>query len=191
MSAFIDLMNEMRSHHKNMLGERTRRRFKPSSKELSDIFYSDYDAVLSESEKDSLEGLKYTSQTMGSDTAQGINDKITVSTGELKESGGTQKDIDDFRSKMERQRLEAKENASKNIDKVYDEAIKLGEENPNMQGAISSLMDVVGNLFNDLVSKIVDYVVGIVKSIREWLTRAWESIRSFFGGVTSWISNWF
>ncbi|MFJ5507882.1 hypothetical protein [Pectobacterium jejuense] len=191
MSDFALILNDMRAHYKKNLGSGKRQRYLPSEKKHQVLFFAAVPDNLNAESSDAIEQLKFTSQVSATDTSTGIQDGITVATGELKDKGASQPAIDDFKRKMEEQRKAAKENAGKNIDKIYDEAISIGEKHPASQTAILNLMDTVSQLFDDLVSKLVDYVVGIVKSVVEWLTKAWESIRSFFSGVGSWISSWF
>lgn len=191
MSDFALVLIDMRDHYKNNLGKKSVTRFRPTEEAHDDILFATVSDDIAVAGDEALAQLKITAKASASSTSADIQNGITEATGVLKDKGATPAAVNDFISKMEEQRNRAKENASKNIDKIYNEAISIGKEHPQLQGMIAGLMDTIGQLFNELISKLVDFVAGIVKSVVAWLTTAWKSINNFFSGVGSWVSSWF
>ncbi|BBT70874.1 MULTISPECIES: hypothetical protein [Enterobacteriaceae] len=191
MSDFALVLNDMRDHYKKNLGKKSVTRFRPVEEVHDDILFAAVTDDVAVSGEEVLAQLKITAKAGATATATAIQNGITDATGVLKDHGATSSAVDDFISKMNKQREDAKQNASKTIDKIYDEAISIGKEHPKLQGLIAGLMDTVSQLFHELVSKIVDFVAGIVKSVVAWLNTAWKSINTFFSSVGSWVSGWF
>ncbi|MGF6705629.1 hypothetical protein [Pseudomonas frederiksbergensis] len=191
MTEFSTLLNEMRNHHKISLGQNTRRRFIPSTPKLQNFYNAPHAVILSSEGNEAIARLKLDSQDMGQGESGEIKGGISTATEKLQESGTSNPAVDDFKKKMNEQREAAKKKSEQNIDKIYDQALAIGEKYPDTQNAILILMESIGNFFTELFDKISTFVLNVVKSVIEWLNNAWSSIKNFFGGVGSWISSWF
>lgn len=190
MSDFADCLNEMRNHYKTNIAEGRSTHYVPSE-DFASKFQGNNLKGLSADDQQIIEGLQKMGQDTGQEEADFNQQAIAARTEELKGAGNTPEAQKTFKEQMEAQKQKAKDNAAKNIDKIYDEAIRIGEENPAYQGAIVSTMDVLSNLWDSLVTKIVDFVKDIVNKFVEWVKNAWESITSTFKAIGSWISGWF
>ncbi len=191
MTEFSTLMNEMREHHKSSLGQNTRRRFVPSTPKLQSYYNAPHPVILSEEGEQAIARLKLDSTGMGQGQSGEIQGGISTATEKLQDSGPSNPAVEDFKKKMEEQREAAKKRSEENIDKIYDQAIAIGEKYPDTQNAILVLMDNIGKFFSELFDKIATFVMNVIHSVIEWLSNAWTSIKNFFGGVGSWISSWF
>ncbi|KVD86670.1 hypothetical protein WS62_18740 [Burkholderia sp. ABCPW 14] len=192
MSQFVDVLEEMRTHYKSSLGQTSPRRY-AASQHLASYFTAaqESSAELSAQENDLLKGLQIDAQSSGQEEASGIETGIVDATEALKSSGASPTSVEEFKKKMEDQRKKAKEDSNTRIDKIFDTAIKIGLEHPELQHPIVALMDTIGNFFNDLFNKIADFIVGVVRDVVAWLKNAWDSITSTFKGIAGWISSWF
>jgi hypothetical protein len=190
MSDFADCLYEMRNHYKTNAAEGRSTHYVPSER-FAKKFQASNLVGLSADDQQIVEGLQKLGQDTGQEDADYNQQAIAARTEELKGAGNTPAAQKTFKEQMEEQKKRAKDNAAQNIDKIYDEAIRIGEENPSAQGAIVSTMDVLSNLWDSLVTKIVDFVKDIVNKFVEWVKNAWESITSTFNAIGSWISGWF
>ncbi|AOJ71266.1 MULTISPECIES: hypothetical protein [Burkholderia] len=192
MSQFVDVLEEMRAHYKSSVGQASPRRYAASQQLAAYFTAAQASSVkLSAQENDLLKGLQIDAQASGQEEASGIETGIVGATEALKSAGASPTSVEEFKKKMEEQRKKAKEDSNARIDKIFDTAIKIGLEHPDLQQPIVVLIDKIGNFFNDLFNKIADFIVGVVRDVVAWLKNAWDSIKSTFNGITGWISGWF
>jgi phage-related minor tail protein len=108
----------------------------------------------------------------------------------LKDNNSTAGNLN-FKDELNKIREDAKKKASDNIDKMFDEAEKIGNDFPEARNIILIAAQKISELINDLFNKLVDYIVSIIKNIVEWIKMAWDSIVSTFNGIKTWILHWF
>ncbi|NUF24805.1 hypothetical protein HUN23_18830, partial [Acinetobacter oleivorans] len=137
-----------------------------------------------------LDDLQNQAKDLASNTASTIEEKLKKSAKDLKDNNSTAGNSK-FKDELNKIREDAKKKASDNIDKMFDEAEKIGNDFPAARNLILIAAQKINELINDLFTKIVDYIVSIVKNIVEWIKVAWDSIVSTFNGIKTWILHWF
>ncbi|WP_213075540.1 hypothetical protein [Acinetobacter haemolyticus] len=111
---------------------------------------------------------------------------------ELKKVSKTSASSDSkFRDELNKIREDAKKKAADNIDKIFDEAEKIGNEFPTTKNLILVTAQKINQLINDLINKLVEYIVKIVENVVMWLKTAWDSITNTFNGIKNWVLHWF
>lgn len=190
MSNFAARLKELRDHQVEVIQTGRKKRFTPSA-EFTATVANDNRRTLSAEEEEVVAGLELLGQSLGKEEAAENEAAITKATQELKDKGNTPEAQKTFKEQMEAAREKSKDRALKNVDKVYDEAIKVGEAFPESQSAILSAVEKIDNFFTELFGKIVDFVVKIVDEIVVWVNKAWNEIKSTFNKIGNWISSWF
>jgi hypothetical protein len=97
------------------------------------------------------------------------------------------KDVDDFRTKVMAQRDKAQADSDANIDSVFDKAVQLAVDHPEMQSAISIGMNAVLNVisgFDNLLEEIVRKLASQVEYIlKDSMNPVEGHLNDFTGGV--------
>ncbi|MBY0430035.1 MAG: hypothetical protein K2Q10_02465 [Rhodospirillales bacterium] len=189
MSEFAACLNEIREHHKRNIREGKRVKYTPSEK--SSRFFVNDNKAANEADHPAIAEFKKQGVELGKGEADNNQTGITSETQTLQNAGATQKAQSNFKEQLERRREAAKEQAVKNVDKIYDTALEIGTQHPELQNQVLSVTDIISGLFNKLFGKVADFISGIVKAVVEWLKNAWESIKNTFSSIGSWISSWF
>ena len=190
MSEFAECLKEMRDHYKANISAGRLVRYAPSGR-FAQLVSAGKSNTLEPASGETVEGLKVYTQSVSRDEASSTEGHITAETQTLKDNNVTPEAQASFRERIEAQRERAKAKSAENIDKVFNEALKVGEANPKSQGAILSVMDAAYYLINDLYDRIASYVSSIVQTLVQWVKTAWENISSTFNNIGSWISGWF
>ncbi|MFG0833726.1 hypothetical protein ACF8OI_09300 [Aeromonas bivalvium] len=190
MSSFALTLNDMRDHYKSNIKAGRQSRYHPKQEHVV-FFQSQARTSLSDNGQDVVQGLERYAQSLGQEECATIETGITAETQTLKNDKVSTAAQDAFRAALERKRIEAKEQAAKNVDRIYDEALRIGEAHPEAQGAILGVLESVGTFFQALFDKIVTFISKIVANILEWVKNAWESIKSTFNTISAWVSGWF
>ncbi|MGR2680037.1 hypothetical protein [Chromobacterium haemolyticum] len=191
MSSFALALNEMRNHYKNNIKNEKISRYIPSKEHIT--FHQNQETKgLSNNDQEVVAGLQLYSQNLAQKESSDIEGGITDSTQTYKDSVITDASAQTrFKDELNRKREEAKRQAIDNVDRVYDEALRIGEAHPEAQAAIMGVLDLAGIFFQNLFEKIASFVSSIVQSVVEWVANAWSSIKSTFNSIGSWISSWF
>lgn len=190
MSSFALTVNEMRDHYKSNIKAGRQSRYHPKQEHVS-FFQSQAKVSLSANGQDVVQGLERYSQSLGQEESASIETGITASTQTLKNEKVSTAAQNIFKDELEKKRAQAKEQAAKNVDRIYDEALRIGEAHPEAQGAILGVLESVGTFFQALFDKIASFISKVVENIVKWVVDAWNSIKSTFNSITSWVSGWF
>ncbi|WP_336012070.1 hypothetical protein [Acinetobacter calcoaceticus] len=201
MTKFVDVLNEMRGHYQNNINTGVAIPYYPNLVEdslglmeatnkylVADV--NDASELADNSVQSKLNDLQNQAKDLASNTASTIEEKLKKSAKDLKDNNSTAGNSK-FKDELKRIREDAKKKASDNIDKMFDEAEKIGNDFPAARNLILIAAQKISDLINDLFTKIVDYIVSIVKNIVEWIKMAWDSIVSTFNGIKTWILHWF
>lgn len=201
MTNFVDVLNEMRGHYQNNINTGVAIPYYPNLVEdslglmeatnkylVADV--NDASELADNSVQSKLNDLQNQAKDLASNTASTIEEKLKKSAKDLKDNNSTAGNSK-FKDELKRIREDAKKKASDNIDKMFDEAEKIGNDFPAARNLILIAVQKISDLINDLFTKIVDYIVSIVKNIVEWIKMAWDSIVSTFNGIKTWILHWF
>lgn len=201
MTKFVDVLNEMRNHYQNNINTGVAIPYYPNLVEdslglmeatnkylVADV--NDASELADNSVQSKLNDLQNQAKDLASNTASTIEEKLKKSAKDLKDNNSTAGNSK-FKDELKRIREDAKKKASDNIDKMFDEAEKIGNDFPAARNLILIAAQKISDLINDLFTKIVDYIVSIVKNIVEWIKMAWDSIVSTFNGIKTWILHWF
>ncbi|BEM86854.1 TPA: hypothetical protein ACYUTM_004920 [Serratia marcescens] len=204
MSEFAAVLNDMRDHFKNNIKTGKAIRYSPKvngvsfSSELVDsetdgisFFVSDNSASLSTDIQDRLQDIETHAKVLAKEEASHIEDGLEQSTKKLTDANLSTAAKSDFSAKLAKLKEDAQKKALNNIDKIFNAASEIGEAHPEAQNTILFIVEKVGNLFHELVDKIVDFIVGIVQDVVKWIKNAWDSITTTFNGIKTWVSLWF
>ncbi|OCQ50912.1 hypothetical protein Ppb6_04010 [Photorhabdus australis subsp. thailandensis] len=196
---FIDLMNEMRQHAKRMLNDPKIEPFVPSTSELqayANMLEEQY-ANVNITENKKIDGiineLKDSVKSGANSISQVSKTSVTDSTQKYQNAIISDPDNadQDWIDNMNKSRQRTKDENNRQIDSSYDKAIKFGLQYPEARAAIQSFMEKTGTFFSNLFGRISSFILDAARQLTEWLSRAWESIKSFFERISSWISNSF
>ncbi|CAQ84516.1 MULTISPECIES: hypothetical protein [Photorhabdus] len=196
---FIDLMNEMRQHAKRMLNDAKIEPFVPSTSELqayANMLAEQYENVnITENEKiDGIINELKDSVKSGANSISQVS-KTSVIDSTQKYQNAIISDPDnadqDWIDNMNKSRQRTKDENNRQIDTSYDKAIQYGLQFPNARAAIQSFMEKTGTFFSNLFGRLSSFILDAARQLTEWLNRAWETIKSFFERINSWISNAF
>lgn len=199
MTNFVDVLKEMRDHYQNNINTGVAIPYYPNLVEDSlglmeatnTYLVADANELADNSVQSKLNDLQNQAKDLATNTASTIEEKLKKSAKELKDSGNSDSSHSKFQDELKKIREDAKKKATDNIDKMFDEAEKIGNDFPAARNLILISAQKISELINDLFTKIVDYIVNIVKNIVEWIKMAWDSIVSTFNGIKTWILNWF
>ncbi|UZM13171.1 hypothetical protein LZV00_21215 [Pseudomonas kielensis] len=179
-------MNELRAHHKSLLASgkpQAARSFStPSPTALDDI--SPEDAI-------ALEELKSTAKMLAISQNQSVELSITNDAKNLSNAAGDADATAIFKQQMNERRVYEKEQSEKNIDRMFDKAIEIGEGHPKAQKAIVSTTDVIFNLFRTMSEKLDIFTTKVLTDTVTWIKNAFTDIKSTFNNFSGWIQGWF
>ncbi|NUF35867.1 hypothetical protein HUN19_17945 [Acinetobacter oleivorans] len=198
MTNFVDVLKEMRDHYQNNINTGVAIPYYPNLIEDSlglmeatnKYLVADASELVDNPVQSRLDDLQNQAKDLASNTASTIEEKLKKSAKDLKDNNSTAGNSK-FKDELNKIREDAKKKASDNIDKMFDEAEKIGNDFPAARNLILIAAQKINELINDLFTKIVDYIVSIVKNIVEWIKVAWDSIVSTFNGIKTWILHWF
>lgn len=198
MTNFVDVLKEMRDHYQNNINTGVAIPYYPNLIEDSlglmeatnKYLVADASELADNPVQSRLDDLQNQAKDLASNTASTIEEKLKKSAKDLKDNNSTAENSK-FKDELNKIREDAKKKASDNIDKMFDEAEKIGNDFPAARNLILIAAQKINELINDLFTKIVDYIVSIVKNIVEWIKVAWDSIVSTFNGIKTWILHWF
>ncbi|WP_151964663.1 hypothetical protein [Acinetobacter oleivorans] len=198
MTNFVDVLKEMRDHYQNNINTGVAIPYYPNLVEDSlglmeatnKYLVADASELADNPVQSRLDDLQNQAKDLASKTASTIEEKLKKSAKDLKDNNSTAGNSR-FKDELNKIREDAKKKASDNIDKMFDEAEKIGNDFPAARNLILIAAQKINELINDLFTKIVDYIVSIVKNIVEWIKVAWDSIVSTFNGIKTWILHWF
>jgi len=198
MTNFVDVLKEMRDHYQNNINTGVAIPYYPNLVEDSlglmeatnKYLVADASELADNPVQSRLDDLQNQAKDLASNTASTIEEKLKKSAKDLKDNNSTAGNSK-FKDELNKIREDAKKKASDNIDKMFDEAEKIGNDFPAARNLILIAAQKINELINDLFTKIVDYIVSIVKNIVEWIKVAWDSIVSTFNGIKTWILHWF
>lgn len=186
MTAFLETMNELRAYHKSQLAsgnQRTPRTFAvPSADTLGELTP---EATIA------LEELKTTAKMAAITQNQSTELTITKDAQDLSNSGNDAGATVLFKQKMNERREYEKEQSKKNIDRIFDAAIEIGERHPTAQNAIVSITDIISALFRAMSEKLNVFITKVVAEIMTWVKNAFADIKSTFSNFEGWIQGWF
>lgn len=186
MTAFVENMNELRAHHKSLLAggkQLAARSFSmPSATALDDV---------SPDEAIALEELKSTAKMLATTQNQGMELSITKDAQDLSNAAGNAAATAAFKQQMNERRLYEKEQSEKNIDRIFDKAIEIGERHPNAQKAIMSTTEIIFNLFRLMSEKFNIFITKVIAETITWVKNAFADIKSTFSNIGGWIQGWF
>ncbi|MEQ1454700.1 hypothetical protein [Acinetobacter seifertii] len=199
MTNFVDVLKEMRDHYQNNINNGVAIPYYPNLVEDSlglmeatnKYLVADDSELTDNPVQSKLNDLQNQAKDLASNTASTIEEKLKKSAKELKDSGNSDSSHSKFKDELNKIREDAKKKVSDNIDKIFDEAEKIGNDFPEARNLIIIGIQKISDLINDLLTKIVDYILGIIKNIVEWIKMAWDSIVSTFNGIKTWILHWF
>lgn len=198
MTNFVDVLKEMRDHYQNNINTGVAIPYYPNLVEDSlglmeatnKYLVADASELADNPVQSRLDDLQNQAKDLASNTASTIEEKLKKSAKDLKDNNSTAGNSK-FKDELNKIREDAKKKASDNIDKMFDEAEKIGNDFPAARNLILIAAQKINELINDLFTKIVDYIVSVVKNIVEWIKVAWDSIVSTFNGIKTWILHWF
>jgi hypothetical protein len=186
MTAFVETMNELRAHHKSVLAggkQQPARSFSmPNATQLDDV---------SPDETIALEELKSTAKMLATTQNQSVELSITNDAQNLSNAAGDAAAIATFKQQMNERRAYEKEQSEKNIDRIFDKAIEIGERHPNAQKAIMSTTDIIFNLFRIMSEKLNAFITKVVAETITRVKNAFADIKSTFNNISGWIQGWF
>ncbi|UGQ29232.1 hypothetical protein [Acinetobacter calcoaceticus] len=199
MTNFVNVLNEMKEHYQNNINNGVAIPYYPNLVEDSlglmeatnKYLVADANEFADNSIQDKLNDLENKAKDLASNTASSIEEKIKKSAKDLKENNNSTSANSKFKDELNKIREDAKKQAIDNIDKIFDEAEQIGNDFPAAQNLILIAVQKINQLINDLLTKLIDYIVKIVKDIIEWLKTAWDSITSTFNAIKTWILHWF
>ncbi len=190
MAEFAAALQELKAHHITNLKEGKRRPFLASD-HVRTLYASNSVAASAINDNKDIVGLQMLAQDLGQQESDDNRTAISTSTENLQSAGATPVAQNDFIAQLEERRKKAQEQAINNVNRIYDEAARIGEEHPDLQPHLLTTLDVVSKLFQDLFDRLADFISGVVKKVAEWLDQAWKTIKDTFNMLTSWISHWF
>ncbi|MGL6370244.1 hypothetical protein ACSZNB_11585 [Aeromonas hydrophila] len=190
MSSFALTVNDMRDHYKSNMKAGRQSRYHPKQEQVS-FFQSQAKASLSANGQDVVKGLELYSQALGQEESTSIEAYITASTQTLKNNNVSTAAQNIFKEALEQKRAQAMEQAAKNVNRIFDEALRIGEAYPEAHGVIIGVLESVMTFFQALFDKVATFISVVLNSIVEWVVDAWNSIKNTFTSITSWISGWF
>ncbi|WP_457969212.1 hypothetical protein [Acinetobacter calcoaceticus] len=199
MTNFVNVLNEMKEHYQNNINNGVAIPYYPNLVEDSlglmeatnKYLVADANEFADNSVQDKLNDLENKAKDLASNTASSIEEKIKKSAKDLKENNNSTSANSKFKDELNKIREDAKKQAIDNIDKIFDKAEQIGNDFPAAQNLILIAVQKINQLINDLLTKLIDYIVKIVKDIIEWLKMAWDSITSTFNAIKTWILHWF
>lgn len=201
MTKFVDILNEMRDHYQNNINTGVAIPYYPNLVEDSlglmeatnKYLVADVDAneLTDNSVQKKLNDLQNQAKVLATNTASTIEEKLTKSADDLKEKNNSTSANSKFKDELNKIREGVTKQTVDNINKIFKEAEDIGNAFPAAQNLILVAAQKISEFINDLFTKIVDYIVGIIKNIIEWIKKAWDSITSFFNGIKTWILHWF
>jgi hypothetical protein len=134
-------------------------------------------------------------QTFGSAIASKYGESqeaaVTAVTAQLQSTPANPQAQSEFRKQMEKKREEAIESAKAALNKVYDEGIRLGEENPNLQGGILAAADIFDRGFKEVMGIVANFITNAMQQVATWINGALQSISDTFTGIADVIGGWF
>ena len=117
---------------------------------------------------DGLRSVKEELRSKQSSIMDSVSTGVNGAANDLKSN----KNVDDFRAKLDAQRKKALQEAENSLNAAFDKAAKLGEEHPQMQGSILAEMGVMQNiiaklvgLINDVVARVISLATDIINGI--------------------------
>ena len=130
------------------------------------------------------------SQQNINDFVEGQQQTVSQETQKLgKSPTGTQ--IDDFKNRLAQQRENAKAEANKKLDQIFDQLETVGTAHPECQDLILSSTDKIISFLSDILGKVIDFVNNLVQQIYEWLKDVENKVLSFFTDTTKSVSSFF
>lgn len=99
--------------------------------------------------------------------------------------------ITSFRDLMEQVNEQARLNALRIMNAIYDEAKILGGAYPGILGRIFDLLNKCGSYLRNLVVKVSEFIAQIINDVAEWLPNAWASISNIFNAIRAWVTRWY
>ncbi|MBS9434830.1 hypothetical protein [Photorhabdus hainanensis] len=193
---FIDLMNEMRQHAKRTLNDSKTEQFSPSTPELqtyANMLGEQYESV-DITENKEIDGiinqLKDSVKSGANSTTNISKASVTDSTQKYQEAIATDPDNadQDWIDNMNKSRQRTKDENNRQIDTSYDKAIQFGLQFPNARAAIQSFMEKTNAFFSSLFGRLSNFILDAARQLSEWISRAWESIKSFYDKINAWVS---
>ncbi|MGP3004499.1 hypothetical protein [Serratia bockelmannii] len=204
MSEFVAVLKDMKKHFENNIKAGKAMRYSPKvngvtfSSEIVDseadgvsFIVGDNSASLSTDIQDRLQDIETHAKALAKEEASHIEDGLEQSTKKLTDAKLSTAAKSAFSAKLDKLKEEAKEKSLKNIEKIFNAASEIGEAHPEAQNTILFVLEKVGNLFHELMDKVVNFIVGIVQDVVKWIKNAWDSITSVFNGIKIWVSHWF
>lgn len=101
------------------------------------------------------------------------------------------KNLDEFKKKMDAERKRAKEKAADQIDVYFDKMVEIGKEYPASRNAIVNTANLAVDFFDGLLQQIQTFVLELVDKIVKWLTAAFQKIQTFFTEAAQSIASFF
>lgn len=98
------------------------------------------------------------------------------------------KDADSFKAKMDAQRQKAITDSTATINKAYDDATTVGNNNPDKQDEILNGMNALSTGLNGVASALTNVIGGIMSSVSDLISgllKPIEGIASAFGPVAA------
>jgi phenylalanyl-tRNA synthetase alpha subunit len=186
MTAFVQVMNELRDYHKNKLAGG--HAIAPQRRSLSSI--STVSEVTPEVARE-LDALQKMSKELAETQNESMELSIINDAQALSNAGGSQSATEAFKQKMNERREREKTLSAENIDKIFDSAIKIGERHPAAQDAIVSVSELISGLFREMSKLFNDFIIKVVAKVTIWIQTAFEDIKNTFGNISGWIRGWF
>lgn len=102
------------------------------------------------------------------------------------------KNYADFKSRMEKNRDEAKERANAFIDEYTNKMVESGTQHPEIQDNILDTFEKTLKFFsNEVMKKIADFATKVIDNIVKWVTEVFQKIKDTFFDVVNIIENFF
>lgn len=185
---FKAVLEEMRAHALNNLRTGSTESYLDKHEDIKSFALNRPE--LTEQEDGRVEQIKQQfgdrSNVFSSETQEDVNNSVN----KLEAAG--ESGTPDFKKQMEERRKKALETSEQNINQAFDAALKLGEENPNLQPSIVSATDLIMDVATKVLNTIKDFinnVVGeIINIIKQYIGRVVEFAQNAVKAVSSFIS---
>ncbi|AMB88167.1 hypothetical protein AWM79_23975 [Pseudomonas agarici] len=188
INSYIELLNEMRAHHKKCVREESATKTTPSE-HLRSLHASAIKGGQKELTEPSVVLLQASAKGKGGAHAEDSQRGLTVATTEFKNSGSS--NVDEYKKKLDKLREKDKKNAEEHIDKMYDEAIVEIENHPESASAVVGFMEAFGGKFNEVLNTVKTFIMDLAKNIMKWVGEVFSKIKDTFNKVVGFISGWF
>lgn len=101
------------------------------------------------------------------------------------------KNMDDFKQKMNDLRNKSKNDADAKIDDFFDKMTSIGEQHPSSQDVILNTVSDVMKFFQGLLDTISKFCQKVIDQIVAWAKEVYKAVSNFFSDTASSIENFF